>query len=181
MTCELQRSERQLQVSLVCLETNPAFALIQRPLHKSGTVAASAADTRIVKLGRPSYLDVQSTSHTFTLTEPLSLGSSATATLCTTYLVDIPRTATLSHSAASSTPACQSRASSISILGLHLLSSHSTRTSTLNLTAGQHLADLSQNFVELAALAKARRPASDGHLPIHVLDVGWAAAALAML
>lgn len=114
----------------------------------------------------PTTLPAHSTTYSYIPNHLIAIGrNSDLVSPCTHYLINIPRTASLSHSLAY-TPHNHSDSQSISVTGLYFLISHSTPTSTLSMGAAQHTQEIRQSFVELAELGRVR-DGTVGRIPIH--------------
>lgn len=181
-------STRPLHFTVMCIELDPPVGIVR---HLAGPSAGirevvvgsanrkpisivTAPSTPTPSVSNPTYLDTQPRFYTTTSSEPRTLGATPDMVATTTsYIVNVPSNATLAQLASSTPPTPASSPSfsastlSISVLGLHLLLTHATASSTLSITVGQHQDDISQNFVELCALNRERRRGGD-RVPLHL-------------
>ena len=128
-------------------------------------LSSAAATTARTK---PAHLDSQPSVFALTPAEPVALGPDSNIIApASTYLVHVPRIASLSHT---SIEPFMPSTSAISVLGVHFLLSHHSQTSSLGITLAQHLQDIRQSFVELATLGLTRWGTS-GRMPWHLESV----------
>lgn len=170
---------------MACSDLQPPLCVVQ--LHPANSRASSVPPTDAdadaeegevtrpgVVLGttvslKPAHLDAQSSLFAFTPSEPIAISPlSDLIAPASTYLIHVPRIASLAHTL-DLDPLLIPPASSpsISILGIHLVTAFASPSSSLDITLGEHLADIRQSFTELSALGQARWGTS-GRIPWHL-------------
>lgn len=191
LSADLQQSPRAMHVTLMSIELDVPSAVVRRALT-SGPEGSGDNSTSFNRLPVsiptpftkplsksvpiPNFLDNNSKFYSIPSKEPRLVGSNFdTISPMSIHLINISRIASLDQLLASTTsnePSSifSSSSSAISILGLHLLLTRATRTSSLSVTVGQHVEDITASFVDLCMLNKERRKGND-RLPIHVSDL----------
>lgn len=188
-------SRRAFHVSIVCSDLSPKISIILKKeepiiplspasLHRRRSSAEEGEVTFTpislnpvpVTIKQPNHFDTQPTFAAFTSSSLITIDSTSNLVApISTYIAYVPRFASLSHTAyetesvLSNSPSSSS--SSISLLGLHFLTCHQTKSSTLDLTLEEHVKDVRQSFVELATLGKLRWGTS-GRIAWHLEAVG---------
>lgn len=189
-------SKKAFHVTLTCSDLTPPVSIIllpdetirpsslarRRSSAEEGelTVVTSTASLSSNIKAVPHHFDTQPTFAAFTLTSDLFTTDSSLNLVApiSTYIAYIPRFASLSHTSFQSTSVLSNSPSnssnSISLMGLHLLGCHHTRSSTLDITLGEHIKDVRQNFIELATLGRLRWGTS-GRIAWHLEAIGQVA------
>lgn len=176
---QLSLSGRPLHVSLVCTDFAPPISVLLLPSSDLSSPFPAAHRFSLgegellssTQISKPAHLDVEPSFLAFTPPEPVLIHSDSDIIApSSTFLVHVPRIASLSHTVPSPlrSPASASTPnSSLSILGIHFLLSYATKSSSLDITLGELVSDVRQSWVELAALGTMRWGGS-GRLPWHV-------------
>lgn len=172
-------SKRPLHVSVIAVDPRPPLAVVQQhppqpatgpsspavshAQSEEGEVVASSSST--CARAKPAHLDTQPTIFTLSPAEPVAIGPESNIVApSSAYLIHVPRIASLSHT---STDTFMPSSSAVSVLGVHFLLAHHSKTSSLSITIAQHVQDIRQSFVELAALGQTRWGTS-GRMPWHL-------------
>ncbi|GAA5992731.1 hypothetical protein JCM10908_006902 [Rhodotorula pacifica] len=165
------QSKRPLHLSFACVDPSPPMALArsdagtQRPSTTSSIPEegeflhhrrASPAHMHVKSDSKVAVFDAESAFFSFTPAEPVPLTSLAILAPASTFLVHVPRTTSLAHCTPSPTFEDLFSRQAISAYGIHLLCSTASKSSLYDSPIASYLADVRRNFVELAALGKAR-------------------------
>lgn len=183
----LAEFKRPLHVTLVGVDTRPPISVLQRkpsptssapassPSHsqthsEEGEVVSSAsASSATTGRPKPAHLDRQPTTFSFTPSEPIAFGSGDSHLLvpASTYLIHVPRIPSLAHTLIEPFMPTTASNNGVSVLGVHFLLAHRSKTSSLDVTLEKHVRDVRQSFTELASLGKERWGTS-GRMPCHL-------------
>lgn len=192
---QLASSKRALHVTIMCSDLNPPTSIVQnvapsRSLSPTAEVMrrrSSAEEGELTLLpsanspstpldARMSYIDTEAATLSYTPSRPISIGSLPILIApLSTYIIAIPRFASLVHTSLDPNAILStfdvSNSSAISLIGLHFLSSHHSKSSTLDASLGKHAKEIRNSFIELAKLCELRLGGS-GRIPIHLAWVG---------
>ncbi|KWU47276.1 hypothetical protein RHOSPDRAFT_30692 [Rhodotorula sp. JG-1b] len=170
------QSKRPLHLSFSCIDPEPPIALsrFDAELHRPSTTSSipeegefnlraasqpsSAASSFRMDGKGAAVFDAEPAFFSFTPAEPIPLSSLSVVAPASTFLIHLPRTTPLSHCTPSPPPTFEDSSSrqATSAYGIHLLCSTSSKSSLYDSPVASYLADVRRNFVELAALGKAR-------------------------
>ncbi|KAK4055551.1 hypothetical protein OIV83_000097 [Microbotryomycetes sp. JL201] len=181
----LPHHKRPLHVSLVAIELDAPLAVVKRhepqpssvalatnvvqPIQEDGEVMSSTPTEQSPSSNQPTFVRVVPN-------EPVAIGSHSNLIApASAFLVHVPQNASLSHldraepfmSSSDSAMSMSPTSNAISVFGLHFLSFRRSPSSQTNTLLKDLVKQVSQSFVELAALGQTRWSAS-GRLPWHV-------------
>ncbi|KAI5475687.1 hypothetical protein MNV49_001062 [Pseudohyphozyma bogoriensis] len=169
---QISLTKRAVHVTVACCDPQapisfahlrPEFPTTPLPSSRrdveaeEGEVPRGSSGVSLLPLPKPAHLDTASSFFGFAPTEPTAIGNGPFATLIapsSTYLIHVPRIASLDQVVDFDPLVSLPSHEAISILGIHILSCHASRASSLTITLGKHTADIRQSFVELSALGQ---------------------------
>lgn len=185
LSADLQQSSGAMHVTLMSIELDVPSAVVRRAFtsglgsrdHSTAFSIPTPSTKPVSKsVPIPNFLDNNSKFYSIPSEEPRLVGSNFdTISATSIYLVNISRIASLDQllaSTMSNEPSSifSSSSSAISILGLHFHLTRATRTSSLSITVGKHVEDITASLTDLCMLNKERRKRND-RLPIHLSDL----------
>ncbi|KAK4702730.1 hypothetical protein P7C70_g3492, partial [Phenoliferia sp. Uapishka_3] len=177
---KLASTNRPLHVTIACSDLQPPLSVVQLPSMTSRSPASpphDAEEGEVTRLGptgstislKPPHIEAQSSLFAFTPSDLVAIGPQSDLIVpASTYLIHVPRIASLAHTLDLDPLLIPSASSpSISILGLHLVTAFASPSSSLSITLSEHLADIRQSFAEVSAIGQTRWGTS-GRIPWHL-------------
>ncbi|GAA5893124.1 uncharacterized protein JCM6883_007574 [Sporobolomyces salmoneus] len=168
---------RPLHATFVYCDLNPPLSIqpsTEKPRRTSVQSDTISEEGELNLVSRPSktdpLFDTEPTILSFTPSEPINVLPEVNLFApASTYLIHVPRVPSFTHSTVdSSSPSSTGSPAPISVIGIHFLLSHASRSSSYTTSPLSDLVkDVRQSYAELGALAKVRSN-MNGRLPWHL-------------